>query len=206
MSGPGGADAATWDQAMATLGVVPNPIGGTWPELTDKLLALYKDRVAQLAFVPSDWFDGVQALAKSAGAPVAITPYFVNGNLKPTSGANAMPAWIVGDPAAAQAWNEIAKLAHAAVASYTEGKIEEGRAELDKAYADVEFWTNLYNAVKNLPENIIGGVTGGGEWLVGGILKGLFKSWLFWLLALGVGGFYAWKFGLLAKLMKRKGS
>ncbi len=196
-----GAQAAAYDYAEAHLGIYLNAAGNAWPELRAQLLRICHEKVAPLAFVPSDWIDQVATVCGTSYAPQLMTPYVGSGAVRATA-----PVWLTKDKAAMDAWHAIAGASRQAVMDYSQGKINEGRAELDKLYRDAAFWDGLYRATKfvaDLPANAVGAVGDGAGYVLGGVFGSLAKSWVFWLLALGAGGFAAFKFGFLGKLLKK---
>lgn len=193
------AAADQWDTDISTLGVYPS--AAPYPELVDQLVKLYTDRVATVAFVPPAWIDGVKAIAarNPPAAPVIVSPYKTNGDMKL---AGEMPDWILSSKANADAWAQMAGMARAIVMEYTAGKIEEGRAEMDRAYRNVAFWSALEHVattIADAPGNLLSGALGGLQRVTGGIFGALFSSWIFWLVLLVCGGYVAWSFGLLKK-------
>lgn len=183
------------------LGVYINQAGQSWPELTEQLLKLYRDRVAKLAFVPTSWYASVQAL-KGLGAPVIAPPYMGDGKtVRP-----GFPAWLANDPAALTAWAKVAEQARLIVFHYASNKVEEGRGEMARAYANAAFWDGLYNvavAVADAPGKIVGAAADGAQRVAGGIFKSLFSSWLVWLVLLGGAAFAAWRFGFFAQMLRK---
>lgn len=200
-SPPSGSTAALYDYAEQQLGVYLNSAGNAWPELRESLFRILEDKVAPLAFVPNDWLADVRATCGTTYAPQLVSPYMRNGDPKPTA-----PAWLRADKSYLDAWHAIADLTRAAVLDYSQGKIEEGRAELAKAYAAAAFWDGLYRATKavaDLPSNAVAAVGDGVGYVAGGVFGSLAKSWVFWVLAVGAAAYAAWRLGVLKPLAQR---
>ncbi len=171
-------------------------LAAAWPELAASLNRLYTDRVAKLPWVPRDWFVQVMNLqAANPGSLIVIGPA-----LNVLGGRSSDAPTFADSDDKLHAWQEIFQMTEAAIRKYADGKASEGRAEMDAAYMNSDFWNRAYAiavAIRDLPANAVGAVLSGAESVTGGILGSLAKSWLFWAALIGAGVVIAWRFGLL---------
>lgn len=193
------------DTNRIQLGVWLAPsLGEAWGgELKRILQRLYGERVAGVQWIPRDWLARQRKLQDAnPTALVRIGPATLIG------GARAAEAPEFADtPAKLRWWQELFDLANAAVAKYSAGQAAAGKAELDRLYADAEFWNTGVGAgliatqqtLRNLPETIAEKTGDVADKVVGGVFRGLFKSWVVWVLLAGAAGFAAWKYGWLKR-------
>lgn len=172
------------------LGVLPRDgLGVTWPELGRDLLKLYRERVANLPFVPAGWLAQIER-EHNAGNIMVLRPALFPGTSTPVP--DAMPAWL-SSIEAKKAWTEASERVRLVVNAYAQGKLEIGRREMAAAQFDAAFWNGLYTATKavaDLPKNIVEGVTGGAQYVAGGLLRSIFSSWIVWVGIAAAGLFF----------------
>lgn len=108
--------------------------GKTWPELTEALRKLYRDKVGVMPWLPPSWFASVNALHGGPnGEIMVIAPSgatYAGGKGVPFLDTPEKKAW----------WDTLAKQVAEIITKYAENKAVEGRAELEKAYAAAAFW------------------------------------------------------------------
>ncbi len=167
-----------------------------WPELPGKLDRIYQARISGLKWIPRDWLDAVREL--QASDPTYLVR--IGPALSP-AGARLpdAPTWCDTDDKL-KAWQGIYELTNRAVNSYAQGKLAQGRIEMDAAYAAAEFWNAAYSiavTIRDLPANVIGGALDGAQSVLGGVFGRLMKSWIFWAALAAAAGLAAWRFGLI---------
>lgn len=149
------ASSAESDAAWKSWGVYIQPgIGEAYPELNTKLQNFYRDKVSKIPWIPPGWYDAVSGMqANFPGSQVRIAPA-----LMATGAVNKLaPDWLDSD-AKRQYWQELFTEASSIVQKYAAGKAEEGRAELDRLYANAAFWDRAYNiavAIRDAPANVV---------------------------------------------------
>lgn len=106
---------------------------GAGPDLSDKLLSLYRAKVAAIPWLPDMWLDGVTSLHGQNG--------FV---LMPAPASQGMPIpW--ADTADKRAvWDQLAAKVAAIVTGWGADLASRGQAELRTAYSNAVFWNNAY--------------------------------------------------------------
>lgn len=156
-------DANTNDAAILkkSLGVfITYGYGQALPELKTQIMALHADRVAKLNFVPSDWLSQIQSLqAANPNDLVRLAPSeFANGNI-----INGNADFTISSPAVADAWQAVYMAEQKAIVAYGAKLANEGKAELDRVYADSAFWNKAYTSLEslvNLPNTFLEKFTG----------------------------------------------
>lgn len=142
-----------------------------YPELHTLLLKIYRDRVAKLPFVPGYWMGGVMALMDANPDDLIQLSPVATANGTPIIG--DVPVFVGSDAAKRKAWQVVVDVMTSAKMKFVEGKLDEGRAEMEAAYASAEFWDTLYNvavAARDAVPNAIG-------WTVGKFWEGLDTKW-----------------------------
>ena len=192
----------TADEIRRQLGLfVTVGYGEAFPGLKEAYTRIIVDKVAAWPWLPKAWIGEYLALqAQSQKDLVRVAPARV-----------VIPAWI--DTAEKIAiWNNLAAQLDSVVLKFNQGRVEAGRAEAEAVYANARFWNEgtgagiiaVATAARDLPANVVGGALDGAGSVVGGLLKRLAGSWIFWALLVGAGAFAAYQFGWI-KLPKRKG-
>lgn len=121
------------------LGIFLQPgIGNAYPELKKIEMALLRDKVSKLPWVPQGWIESVSDL--DAQNPDAI----VRVSYKKTLNVYGAPKFLQNDERQ-NIWDEIAVASGTAQGEYAKGQAAAGKAELDKLYARAAFWNAAYN-------------------------------------------------------------
>lgn len=131
--------------------------GAAMPELKDQIIALHRDRVSALNFVPATWLDQVMALQNAHPDDlVRVAPSeFGNGSIIPGSA-----EFCTSSVAVADAWQTVFTAENKAIAAYGAKLQEEGKSILAAAYRDAAFWNTLYeiaDSVANAPSRALNG-------------------------------------------------
>ncbi len=115
-------------------GVMTYPYGMRWPDLASKLEVLYRDKLASIPWLPSDWRSVVMgALHGKDGNIVAIVPSTANY----PGGAGA---YFLDTPQKKAWWDQLAAATSKAISDFAAGKAADGKRALDAAIANAEFW------------------------------------------------------------------
>jgi hypothetical protein len=170
LAGMGSLGAGSYD--IPGIAMYPMPYATVWPELATQLAELYK-KAANIPWIPSTWLPTVLSLNGKNGQILVPAPTTISGDLVGVS-------WIQSAEQKAW-WNDFNKRANAVISAYAAQKQEEGRAELERLYADAEFWNTgfgatLIDAQANLREagkNIVGAVANPMKYvMIGGAILG----------------------------------
>lgn len=190
-----------YDELRLASGLYVTPgTAGAYPELKRIVGDIAADRVAQWPWVPSSWIGTYRNL--QAGNPLDL--------VKPAPARGIIPAFC-NSPEKVALWNQLAAKVEAAVALYAKGQADAGAVEMQRLYADVDFWNEGFGAkliaaataVRDLPANAVGAVLDGAGTVAGGLLKRIFSSWIVWVGIAGLAAYVAWRAGLL-KVRKGK--
>lgn len=137
-------------QLSKSLGMYVQPgIATAYPELSQMLRIMYRDRFAKLPFVPADWFAHVDALQ---GTPISganyndiLLPLPTYDNFgKPSA---SLPEWLSASDANLKAWDAARVALKDGYTKFINNQIDEGRTLLNSLYAKADFWNGLYTAV-----------------------------------------------------------
>ncbi len=174
-----------------TLGVrVDFGLGQAWPDLKNLLDRLYGDRAARIPWLPKGWLQSVRDL--QAANPTNL--------IRVTPGVGPLSPVFCDTEAKKNLWQELYKATDAAVFKYAQGKLAEGKADMEAAYADSDFWNRAYSIavyIRDLPANAVGAVLDGAGDVAGGLVKKLLNSWIVWLILIAIGAYAAWRLGFL---------
>lgn len=188
------------DAAWKTWGVyIQNGVGTAYPELNTLLQNFFRERVAKTPWLPSGWFDAQAALQTMyPGDQVRIAPAMLTtGGINPNA-----PGWL--DTAEKrQRWEELYTLQRGIILKFTQGKIDEGRKEMEAAYANAAFWDRMYNiavTVRDFPKTVVGAV---GDFGTDMILEVVKKFWIP-IAVVAVGAFIYYNRAGLSKAAARK--
>jgi len=181
-------------------------LAGAWPELRGNVDRIFAQRMAKLPWLPSDWLDMVRKLQAERPADlVTLAP-----SRRPKTDASGRVVDPNGPPAAdvplfldgadkLDAWQRMYFDLNAARSAYAAARAAEGRAELDRLYANAAFWDASYKIavfVRDAPANVVKGIGSGVVGFVGTFLPESLKSYAKWvtvlILLLVVGGIVAW--------------
>ncbi len=134
-----GAAADPYAQAalIPTLGMYALPYATTWPELSRQLAQIYQDKAADIPWLPSNWLGSVMSLHGKNGQ--ILVPAVAN-----VSAAGGIP-WIKSSEQR-EWWDEFHDLANGAVVKYAANQAAQGKVELDRLYANAEFWNTGFGA------------------------------------------------------------
>lgn len=173
------------DFSKMTGAYVQPGVGTAYPDLVDIIRDIYRKRVSKLPFVPVGWLSKVEAAMEGSTIVLLFDP-MPGGKTQ----INPMPEWIMGDAAAAKAWQAAAQVVKDAYTQYAMGKVEEGRRIMARAQANAAFWDTLYTtavAVRDAPGKAVDAVGRGALDFAKSFLG---KTW--WILALALGGWLLW--------------
>ncbi len=139
----------TDDVALSkTLGVYSLPgVATAYPELASMVRIMYRDRFAALPFIPKDWFPQVNAVLGVGGKMILPVPAY-DAFRRPSGG---MPEWLDND-AKRNAWEDARNALKTGYMNFTQGKIEQGREELNKLYANIAFWKRLEDVAQYIAD------------------------------------------------------
>lgn len=133
------------NQAIEYYGVYSLPYGVV-PEYRDlvyQLATLYRDRVAELPWIPKEW-DAVVMPAMNGQQPFyMIAPSTANYPIG--GGKLGYGAKFLDTPEKKKVWDEIAATASKIQQDYAKGQVEAGRREMKEAYDNVQFWNSAVN-------------------------------------------------------------
>ncbi len=139
-----------------TLGMqVQTGTARVYPELVTILNNIYRDKIAKLPFVPSDWLPKVLALQ---GSDDGLLLFPIKASRPFGLGINRdLPVWVQANY---QTWDTLADESQKALTSYMDGKIAEGQSTLNRLYANAAFWNAAYLSAKfvaDIPTNVVKG-------------------------------------------------
>ncbi len=122
---------------------------GAGQDLSDKLLELYRAKVAAIPWLPDMWLDGVTSLHGANG--------YV---LMPAPASKGMPIPWADSADKRAVWDALAAKVAAVVAGWGADLAAKGQAELRLAYSNSEFWNNAYRVAYVLatPVRVVGRV------------------------------------------------
>ncbi len=126
----------TYDQQriVPAVGMYAQPYGKVWPELVDQLKTLYRDKLADVDWLPPGWWATVDGLM--------FGRVYLTDNWHADDAAPHLEAAVVRK--AARLRRALAKW-DAAVETFAAGKAEEGKVLLAAAYDDAAFWNRAYS-------------------------------------------------------------
>lgn len=131
-------------RAQAT-GMYIEPYGQSWPDLAPILTKIYQERMAQLPFLPPNWL-GLVMLEHGVDGNILIPIRPRNAlGLRST----AAPGWL-DTQQKEDAWSGPAKTAVDAINQYAAGKASEGRVQLERLYADSDYWSTLLSLAQTV--------------------------------------------------------
>lgn len=153
-------------------------LGVAWEgKLKSEMDKLFVTRMAEIPWLPAGWLGNVRDVqSRYPDDLVRIAPSMGSIHENPET-----PDWILADPAKVAAWQVIAKASDNVIVAFAAGKQAEGKAELDRLYANAEFWNKAYN----LAVGIRDAVPNAGGWILSSLWNGL--GWK-WKLAIGFAG------------------
>jgi len=136
------------NQSIKYFGVYPIPYGGVpeWRDLSFQLGRLYRDRVATLPWIPSNWEAVVMPAMTGNTESYMIAPSKAN---YADNGKMGYGAVFLDTPEKKQVWDEIAQTASKVLTDYAAGQVAAGRQEMEQAYNNTKFWDAAVN-VANL--------------------------------------------------------
>lgn len=185
------------------LGVYVQPgIGEAYPELAAQVRRIMVEKVSKIPFLPAGWLDEVLAIIDTNPPTlVKIYPVFKSDGVTTNELA---PTFATYSPEAAKVWQELSEVTRLAQFNYAAGKVEEGRAVMDAAYARAAFWDTAYNVavwIRDAPGNAVNAVATGTMSFAWSFIK---RTWWVWAL-LAVGALVWFNRGALARAAGRKG-
>ena len=153
-------------------GMYALPYATAFPDLTAKLGALYRERVADVPWLPDGWLSRVGVLNGSDGSILFPAP-------------SPSAPWL-DTPAKRAWWREFSAVTAAAGTAYAAGKADQGRALIAKADANLAFWTRAHEiaTVLAMPVTIVQGAGSG--------LLSLSRAGALVPIALGLAGLFLW--------------
>ncbi len=134
-----GADPYNQLTLQPSLGCYALPYATNWPDLSNALAAIYRDKVAGIPWLPPGWIQNVMAL------------HGQNGMILIPSPANSTPAipWL-NTPEKKAWWQQFHNIANGAVMDYAGKKAAEGKIEMERAYSNAAFWDGAYKVASLL--------------------------------------------------------
>jgi hypothetical protein len=167
LAGMAGLGAA--NQNIPGIAMYPMPYATVWPELADQLSRVYK-KTADIPWIPASWLPTVLSLNGKNGQILVPAPTTISGGLD--------VSWIQ-TPEQKAWWNDFNKRANSIIVLYAAQKQEEGRAELERLYADADFWNTGFGAtlidiqdnLRTAGKNILDPLANPGKYLaIGGVV------------------------------------
>lgn len=137
-------------------------LAGAYPELAQKLDAIYRDKVAKLPWLPPGWLDQVEAIHGTGGDILLPAPVFGKGGRINRD----VAAWL-DTPDRRQAWDDLATVATNARQQFVEDRRREGLVILAEAEANAAFWDAAYRlqaAVRQAARAVVDTATGLFKW------------------------------------------
>jgi hypothetical protein len=178
------------NDAKGEFGVWLQPgIGNAYPELKSQLSQLRQKLVGKLTWVPLAWASQVQAIQDANPTVlVKMTP-----SKRPTGETlPGLPAWLAGNQARIDAWQEIVTAQDKAVVQYAANDAANGKPLLDALYARSDFYNSApIRALSVAQEALINApsaISNAAGTLVSDLFGGFLKK-AGWVIALGVVGY-----------------
>ncbi len=119
---------------IKNFGVMTFPYASRWPDLASKLEVLYRDKLANIPWLPTEWRAVVlDSIHGKGGNIVAIVPSTANYP-------GGTGAYFLDTPQKKAWWDQLAAATSKAITDFAAGKAAEGKQELDDAIANADFW------------------------------------------------------------------
>lgn len=164
--------------------------GSAYPDLKNKMRAIFEQRIAKLPWVPAEWLNGILTLQATYPDDLVLTSPGLNNN----GTASAINPLFLDTPEKLKAWRAIFEAELKAIQAYGRQQAEEGAKELNAFYADAAFWgaaQDIALYATAIPGKIVGAVTNG----FGSVFSSVAKSIPWWIWGgLVVGGFLLYKY------------
>jgi hypothetical protein len=127
-----------YDQAtlIPSLGMYALPYATVWPDLATQLLALYRDQVQYMPWLPAGWYDSVAALHGQNGYILIPGPAIYSGS----------PLPFLTTPDQVSFWTSFNQAAASIISQYAAGQQAAGAAALQQLYANAAFWNTGFGA------------------------------------------------------------
>lgn len=127
---------STYDESHITpaIGMYAEPYAKVWPDLAVSLKAIYKDKVADVRWLPPGWWATVDALMPGNEGAVLV----------PTSSFDPLAPAFLNTAEKKAWWDEFHTYASDAVRQYAAGQQAAGAAALNTAYDKAAFWNRAY--------------------------------------------------------------
>ena len=127
-----------YDQAtlIPSVGMYALPYATVWPDLATQLLALYRDQVQYMPWLPPGWYDTVSALHGQNGYVLIPAPAVYSGS----------PLPFLTTPDQQAFWQSFSQQAASIISQYAAGQQAAGAAQLAQLYANAAFWNTGFGA------------------------------------------------------------